>query len=209
MIEVGPAIVAYSRVGHPSGDPAPNDEDLDDAPWLTASDRARALRWGPGLRRARFVEGRRLLRQLISRLAPDANPAIEARCARCGSRDHGAVRALRAPVVVSISYSGPAVAAAAAPARAATGLGIDVESGAPDEILRELAALFAPADPPTRRRWTEIEAAVKADGRGLRIPPERIRFAGGGATVPGAPGPFAVLDARAPEGLTASLALRP
>lgn len=196
MIRIGDALVAYSRA---SAAPA-------EAPWLSVDERERASRLA-GVRRARFIEGRRILRELIAELAPGTDPAAEARCARCGSADHGAPRAVAALIVVSLSYSGDLVAAAAAPSAAVASLGIDVEAGGPDDVLGDLAELFAPADPPTRRRWTAIEAAVKADGRGLNVPPESVAVTAERAVVPGRPAPLELRDAGAPAGFTATLAL--
>ncbi|GGF35556.1 hypothetical protein GCM10010922_08390 [Microbacterium sorbitolivorans] len=195
MIRIGDALVAYALAG---ASPA-------DAPWLSARELERAARL-EGVRRTRFVEGRRILRELVSAIAPGADPAIEARCERCGSTDHGAPRATAAPVVVSLSYSGGLVAAAAAPSAVVAALGIDVEAGPPDEVLGDLVALFAPSAPPTRRRWTAIEAAVKADGRGLNVSPERVAIAADRAVVPGRADPLEVRDAGAPAGYTATLA---
>ncbi|GGO64581.1 hypothetical protein GCM10010910_19800 [Microbacterium nanhaiense] len=201
MIEIGPALVAYSRV-------APGRRaTIGETPWLSGPERERARRWGPGPRADGFVEGRRLLRELTLRLAPGVDPAVEARCGRCGRTDHGPVRATHAPVVLSLSYSEPFVVAAGATLDCTAALGIDLERGDPDTVLQELAPLFSPADPPTLRRWTAIEAATKADGRGLRLPPDRICIAGDRAQLPGSDASFRLLDAGAPEGFTATLAL--
>jgi len=148
-----------------------------------------------------------MLREMIVSLCPGVDPSLATSCPRCGADDHGPLRAVSAPVVVSVSYSGPFVAVAAAPSSAATALGIDIELGAADAALDGLATLFAPADPPTRREWTAIEAAVKADGRGLNVSPERVRLDADRAHVPGAGLALAIHSLDAPAGLTATLAI--
>jgi 4'-phosphopantetheinyl transferase len=203
MNHIGDVLVAYSRIdGSPTS--------TADAGRLSARERDRVSRFvgrDAELRAALFIEGRRLLRELVSRLAPGVDPEVTALCGNCGADDHGALHPVAAPVVVSLSYSGSLVAVSAAPSSAVAALGIDVEAGKPGEILHDLSGLFAPAEPPTRRRWTAIEAAVKADGRGLVVPPERVEVTATRASVPGAGEPFRLCDAGAPEGFTATLAL--
>ena len=150
-----------------------------------------------------------MVREAILAVCPSADSALVSLCPRCGSADHGPLRAVSAPVVVSVSYSGPHVAVAVAPSASVTALGIDIERGDPFEVLHDLAPLFSPADPPTRRGWTAIEAAVKADGRGLNVSPERVHVVSGRATVPGNATSFEIRELEAPYGVTATLAFAP
>lgn len=171
----------------------------------------------PG-RAHRFATGRLLLAELVPALRTDA-ATVERRCARCGG-DHGRVRVVGAPYAVSISYAGEMVVAAAVLLAAASALGIDVEprSEDVDAPLTELAGLFAPRTPPGLRCWTQIEAVVKADGRGLDVPPADVAFEGpsasllpGGraARVPGNSDRFEVASAPGPAGYIVSAAVAP
>ncbi|MCD1268902.1 hypothetical protein B5M43_008610 [Microbacterium sp. MEC084] len=160
--------------------------------------------------------GDRLLADLIRRVAPGADERVARRCARCGGHDHGAPRALAAPVAVALAYAGATIVAAAAHARDAASLGVDVERGAAGSVLDDLAPLFAPLPPPDLRGWTRIEAVLKTDGRGLRVPPGELavssvavdRLPGSAlARVPGRPDAIEVADGPAPEGCVVSVAL--
>lgn len=146
-----------------------------------------------------------LLASLVSALAPGSGTRIARRCPRCGGADHGAPVALEAPVALSAAYAGGFVVAAAAPTREAEAIGVDVERGEPGTVLSDLANLLDP--PPTLRGWTRIEAALKADGRGLRVPPGDVRIRGERARIPGRDGPIALHDVPAPDGFVVSLAI--
>lgn len=146
-----------------------------------------------------------LLAALVARLAPGADARVGRRCAVCGGTDHGAPVALGAPVVLSAAYAGGMVVAAAAPAAQAAAIGIDAERGEPGTILTGLSNLIDP--PPSLRDWTRIEAALKADGRGLRVPPDAVRLDGDAARVPGRLDPIALRDVPGPAGLVVSLAV--
>ncbi|WP_110590354.1 hypothetical protein [Microbacterium suaedae] len=168
-------------------------------------------------RGARSETGRRLLAELIGEIAPGSDPTVVRACPRCGGTDHGPPRADGAPVVLSLSYAADVVVAAAAPSGSVAALGVDAEPERPGP-LADLAPLFAPADPPDVRTWTMIEAVVKADGRGLRIPPGDVRFRAPRtttrlegadiATLPATCGTFEVAPAPAPPGIAASVAIR-
>lgn len=154
-------------------------------PAVTADDALRRL--GPSqvhrhqhldaARRGRFATGRLLLAALIPELISSDGVRLTSVCDQCGG-DHGRPRVEGAPFAVSVSYAGDMVAAAAVGLESASAVGIDIElrRGDEDAPLRELTALFAPWPPPRLREWTQIEAAVKADGRGLRIPPSAVTF---------------------------------
>lgn len=145
------------------------------------------IRWADAGGDRRRV-GRSLLVRLIDELAPGADAALETRCAVCGHADHGPPRPVSAPVVVSVSYADPLVIAAAVRREDACAVGVDVEQ-ARAGALDELAPLFAPAGPPDIASWTLIEAALKADGRGIRVEPSAVRLAA-------APTPTLLPDAR-------------
>lgn len=132
--------------------------------------------------------GRLLLAELVGELVPGVAPrsdvAFSTVCARCGG-DHGPPVAIGLPVSVSVSYAGSLVVVGAVHARDAAALGIDIEAAPPgaQRPMADLAPLFAPGPPPDLRGWTMIEAALKADGRGLRVAPSEVVLG-----VPAAPG---------------------
>lgn len=160
----------------------------------------------------RFATGRVLIAELVAELAGDADLLLDSTCARCGA-DHGAPLLRNAPVVVSVSYAGSLVAAAAAHRRAATAVGIDIEPLAPRRPMSDLAPLFAPDPPPDVAGWTRIEAALKADGRGLRVPPGDVELRrrpgtrGWTASVPGSSETIAVDTVAGPPGHALSIAV--
>jgi 4'-phosphopantetheinyl transferase len=125
----------------------------------------------------RFLAGRALLVDLADELADDADLALTTTCERCGA-DHGRPRMERAPVAVSLSYAGSVVAVAVAPHTDAATVGVDIEREPREGSLtplRDLEPLFAPAKAPDMQGWTLIEAALKADGRGVRVDLAQVR----------------------------------
>ncbi|MFL0412236.1 hypothetical protein ACH0AH_13780 [Microbacterium paludicola] len=198
-LRIGPVLVTWDRVA----------EAAPEGPSREGSHRtARSC----GFREERRARGDALLAGLIAELAPGAETSIARRCRHCGAEDHGAPHAVAAPVVVSVSYAGRIVVAAAALTRDASAVGVDVERGTGP--LPGLAPLFAPQPPPDRAGWTRIEAALKADGRGTRVPPGDVRFteAGGSlvALVPGGDTAIEVVTLEtAPPGCVLSLAILP
>ena len=144
-----------------------------------------------------------LIRTLAAELAPGSDLRIRRRCAVCGG-PHGRPVLPAAPVLASVAYADPWAVVAVAGTDDVAALGVDAEQeGAP----LDLAALFAPADPPGLRGWTAVEAALKADGRGLLVPPGEVRLTPGLATVPGG-GAFRILPVPTAPGLVATLAMR-
>lgn len=125
----------------------------------------------------RFAAGRLLLAELIPELISTDSIRLTSVCDQCGG-DHGRPRVEGAPFAVSIGHAGDMVIAAAVALESASAVGIDIEPRRSDDdaALSELTRLFAPRPPPGLRDWTEIEAVVKADGRGLRIPPSDVAF---------------------------------
>jgi 4'-phosphopantetheinyl transferase len=104
-----------------------------------------------------------------------------------------------------VSYAAGLAVVAAAPAGAARAIGVDAEAG-PDRPMPALAGLFAPRHPPTLREWTRIEAALKADGRGLRVEPRDVRLDGATAVVPSS-ATVELFDVDGPAGLVVSFAI--
>lgn len=169
----------------------------------------------------RFVVGRWLLARLISELTADGDPGFTTTCVHCGA-DHGRPRLATAPVAVSLSYAGSTVAAAAVPQAAASAVGIDIEPAPGEgghERLAGLAPLFAPSDPPDIAGWTLLEAAVKADGRGVAVDIARVRIGERGSgrlpgshavRIPGRPGTLdGAILAEGPRGFVLSAAVVP
>ncbi|WP_243073897.1 chemotaxis protein CheY [Microbacterium sp. SS28] len=147
----------------------------------------------------------RLLRELLPDGAELTNP-----CPRCGG-SHGPVRVSGAPAVVSVTYAGPLAIVAVADTGAVTAIGIDAE---PVEDARRDAAGLAGvlgAGAASVRSWTRVEAALKADGRGLRVDPASVRVREHDtrwtAVVPGAEH-LQGWDAEGPEGFVVSVAVR-
>lgn len=134
-----------------------------------------------GLAAQRFALGRLMLAELVDELAPGVDLTLDSTCNRCGE-DHGRPRFTRAPVVVSVSYSGSMVAVAAAHRADAAAVGVDLES---EGATLDLATLFAPQSPPSLSGWTQLEAAVKADGRGVTIDLAEVRIEAHNVWLPG------------------------
>lgn len=166
---------------------------------------------------ARFLTGRLLMTALVAETTGREPVVITAVCERCGG-EHGAPQVPDLPVSLSVSYAGSMVAAAAAPSNSAASIGIDLEAIAPGREggpMRDLASLFAPSQPPDLGGWTMIEAALKADGRGLRVPPSQVRLGEPASVllpgscdvrVPGRRGRIEVVRATGPSGYVLSVA---
>ncbi|MDP3950776.1 4'-phosphopantetheinyl transferase superfamily protein [Microbacterium sp.] len=165
---LGPVRIAWTR--------AVDDADLLDAVRMLGPSQRIRHDGMDAARARRFATGRRLLAALVPGIVSGA-VRIESVCEHCGG-DHGRPDAKGAPFAVSVSYAGDMVAAAAVALESASAVGIDIErrTSDVDASMSELARLFAPRTPPGLREWTEIEATVKADGRGLRIPPSDVAF---------------------------------
>jgi len=129
----------------------------------------------------RFAVGRVLVAQLLAELGSGAGVTLTTTCERCGA-DHGRPRVEGAPLAVSISYAGRMVAVAAARHADASAVGVDIEREPGDgrhARLSSLARAFAPTPAPDTEGWTLLEAALKADGRGLRVALAEIEVAPG------------------------------
>jgi hypothetical protein len=147
-------------------DDAPHD---DVVPLLSSGDvtRLRELR---GVESAAFLAGRAALLQAAARLgAPPDELHLDATCPECG-RSHGRPRLLGASDV-HLSLSHAAGCAFAVAGRTAIGI-----SASP---------LGNDGDGEAARRETAVRAVVKADGRGARVDPDRVRLVVGFAELDG------------------------
>ena len=147
-----------------------------------------------------------LLRDLLPEGAELSHP-----CPRCGG-PHGPVLVSGAPFVASISYAGSLAVVAVADSAQSAAIGVDAEPA--EDARRDAAGLGGVLGPgeASVRSWTRVEAALKADGRGVRVEPASVRISETGeewiADVPGG-GAFEGWDARGPEGYVVSVAVRP
>lgn len=148
---------------------------------------------------------------LREQLPPGA--VIDNPCPRCGG-PHGPVRIRGAQATASVTYAGGrAVVAVCSGADVAgiAALGIDAEPL--DDARRDAAGLAGVLGPgeASVRSWTRVEAALKADGRGLRVDPATVGIeehpGGWTARVPGG-GTMSGWDAAGPDDLVISVAVR-
>ncbi len=137
------------------------------APWLTGRDRLMARRHRFPERRRAFQLASALLRFALTRyldIAPRLLP-LERR-----SQRRPRVRALRwaEPLSLSVAHTGKWVIAGVLPGGGR--LGLDLEDAArpvSDALTRRLPWPDDLVQPSLLQRWTLVEAALKADGRGL------------------------------------------
>ena len=164
---------------------------------------------GPDRDRARdFVAGRSLVTALVGGLCPDAADwsVGTGRCPRCGER-HGAVELAGVPAVAGVSYARGLVVAAAARTESVRRLGVDVERDAADTTrTSDLERLLGRSRQPILRRWTQIEAVLKADGRGLLVDPGDVRVRRHRASIADDPARYRTEDVPGPAGYVISLA---
>jgi 4'-phosphopantetheinyl transferase len=174
---------------------------------LSPQDQARAAGFGVD-RRREFVVGRSLVSGLVGALFPEAVgwSVGTAACARCGER-HGAVELTGVPAVAGVSYATGLVIAAVAPSARVGRLAVDVELDAADAArARDLERLLGRSRQPVLRRWTRIEAVLKADGRGLLVEPRDVRVRGTHASIAGDAARYELADVQGPSGYVISLA---
>jgi 4'-phosphopantetheinyl transferase len=158
---------------------------------LSPAEQERASGYHREQDRRRFVTGGWLLRTAAAAFLgvhPAAVPVVRS-CPQC-DRPHGKPRISRgsppAELHVSVSHSGDRVAVALSTAGP---VGVDVEAvptGPPEELARRalspaerayLADLPAHAQNAAfARLWVCKEAALKAAGHGLRVPPSEVRI---------------------------------
>jgi 4'-phosphopantetheinyl transferase len=162
------------------------------------------------LLRDRFLAGRMLLRALVAEqlgLAPDAVPLV-ATCPDCGG-PHGRPELAGSDLRVSLTHAGGLVIAVATHGRA---IGIDAEPLAEplraDATARD-AAIRSVAAGEGLLHWTRVEAALKADGRGLRVKPSDVHIDDTTATasIPGSPKRYELFEPDIDPSLQVSVAL--
>jgi len=198
---VGPARVTSAATGPERVGTRP------DVDHLSLQDRARAAGFGAD-RRREFVLGRSLVAAMVEELFPDATgwTVGSGVCGRCGER-HGPVELAGVPAVAGVSYARGLVVAALAPSPTVFRLGVDVELDAADTTrTRDLERLLGRTREPVLRRWTRIEAVLKADGRGLLVEPGDVRLRGRTASIGGGEARYQVADVDGPPGYVVSLA---
>ncbi len=196
---VGPVVVAWAHASPGLARP-----DLDT---LSEPDRVRAAGFGAD-RLAEFVLGRAIIAGLVAGLFPDVSAwsVGTGPCRRCGAR-HGPVEVDGVPVAAGVSYSGGLVVAAVAPTVRVSRLGIDVElDRAGTTRQRDLERLLGRSTEPVLRRWTRVEAVLKADGRGLLVDPADVRLRRGGGRIEGGTARYEVAEVAGPAGYLISLA---
>jgi 4'-phosphopantetheinyl transferase len=136
-----------------------------------------------------------LLRELVGDV-PIANP-----CPFCGG-PHGPVQLPGSPWRASVSYAGDLAVVGVVPSAGIGAFGLDAEDVAKTGDL-------------DLRAWTRVEAALKADGRGIRVDPETVVVTthpdGWTAVVPGPdaePRVYRGRDAAAPDRVLIGVAVR-
>jgi 4'-phosphopantetheinyl transferase len=160
-------------------------------------------------RRTRFVQGRALLHHLLDELRPDAVPHLDAgRCPDCGVA-HGPVEVADHSAVASLSYAEHLVVAAVASPDRVIALGLDAEhDSATAERRRDLTHLIGGTPASALRRWTQTEAVLKADGRGLRVDPARVHLHGNSARIDDSSAHYQLAEVAGPAGYLISVAWR-
>ena len=166
-----------------------------------------------GARAAGFLAGRALIRTLVVGLGGGDDVPLDSSCAGCGE-DHAAPRT--PGFVLSVSHAEDLVAVAVS--RGSAPLGVDLERNSAEDRVAELGPMFPAGSAPDLAGWTRIEAAVKADGRGVEIDPNTVRLeparsvppAAGplvwSAVLPGRRSPLQVATLPGPDGHTLSVA---
>ncbi|WP_285116794.1 hypothetical protein [Leifsonia sp. fls2-241-R2A-40a] len=119
-----------------------------------------------------FLAGRLALRTAAARLGhPEL--LISAPCPDCGL-SHGRPVAVGASQPVHLALAHADGRAFAVASRAP--VGIDAEPAATEQSRREAIDDLVPGRGDPLRRWTAVEAVLKADGRGLRRAPDAVRI---------------------------------
>ena len=202
MAQVGPATIAWVRTGVVV---LASELDVGN---LSEEDLERAAGFG-AVRRQQFLLGRSLVATLVRGLFPDVTDWVVGTraCESCGL-PHGPVEVTGVPIVAGVSYAPGMAVAAVAPSRRIARLGVDVEvAHATSAREHDLLHLLGSSNEPVLRRWTRIEAVLKADGRGLLVEPELVQVRRGIGRIPGASSRYHVSDVAGPDGYLISLAL--
>lgn len=127
------------------------------------------IRWG----RVSPAESRRDVAWSLIREAVGGSILISNPCAHCGE-PHGAVQLSDPLMNASVSYAGDYAIVAVATG-AFDGFAIDAELR--ESALRDdvgLKGVLRDDTTATINEWVRVEAALKADGRGLRVDPARV-----------------------------------
>lgn len=173
----------------------------DDVAMLSPAERARFEAAAPDARGG-FLAGRVLLRRLAAAqlgIDPERVP-IRAVCPDCGG-PHGRPFVEGSQLRLSLSRCAGAVAAAVA---WGCDVGIDVETLGHAETARDAIREVAGGGP---SHWTRVEATLKADGRGLRVDPRRVRIAGLTARVLDRPTRYRIVEPDVGAALQLSIAV--
>lgn len=115
---------------------------------------------------------------LLGEMLPGAR--VSNPCPRCGG-PHGPVRIAGVDAVANVAYTGAWAVVAVAEGTGVRALGIDAETVPPpgdDDRMPRLSASLERVlgRSATLRDWVRVEAALKADGRGLRVDPAHVRL---------------------------------
>jgi 4'-phosphopantetheinyl transferase len=124
----------------------------------------------------------------------------------------------QAGVHASVTYAGGLAIVCVADAAAVAAVGIDAEAerdGRRDPL--GMTGVVRTGEVSTIREWTRIEAALKADGRGLRVDPATVHVIDSHgsaacqwtATVEGSERVFLGVPVAGPPGIIVSLAVEP
>lgn len=158
-------------------------------------------------------EGRRAIAWALIRDLVGPDVEITNICPRCGEL-HGPVVVSGADVHASIAYAGGYALAGVITATAGASLGIDAEAEV--DARRDSAGLdgvLGTGRAVTLRDWVRVEAALKADGRGLRVDPATVTVQASGiewvASVAGRAHAIPGVDLAGPPGVLVSAAIAP
>lgn len=196
---IGPAAVAWAWEDRVVTDGLPS--------LLDEVDAERAASLGPPARH-RLRVGRLLLHHLVAERFPAATgwAVTPGRCGRCGDA-HLGPRLSGVPALASVAYADGLVVAALAPSTHVGRLGVDAERDTVEQDrLDELHRLLGQSSEKVVRRWTRVEAVLKADGRGLLIDPGAVWLRRGGAWIAGQKSSYLLADVAGPPGFVISLA---
>lgn len=136
-------------------------------PWITAADRRRARIYRDPRRRLATLIGSGLLRWVLAH-QPDVPGGADALSSPRNRRPRLRRQSWAGGYALSMSHGGDRVLAGIL--RGSDRLGVDLESGArhPDSrLVRRLPWPDAVSGTALLQRWCLVEAALKADGRGL------------------------------------------
>ncbi|WP_233265438.1 4'-phosphopantetheinyl transferase family protein [Leifsonia sp. AG29] len=131
-------------------------------------DRLASLRGCP---RGAFLAGREALLRAARAHGAGADARITAICPDCGL-SHGRPVLAEGALMVHVALTHSAGSAYAVAATLPVGIDAEPVDTAPDRLSAIEAMSPGRGDP--LRRWTAVEAVLKADGRGLRVDPARV-----------------------------------